>query len=208
MPNANAQTRFKALVAARLLMGQFDSWEVFDQERATACQVINRRAARSVSTQIGRPSRDLSAETQKFISENFTNCDYVGLSNLCDKILLGRGLYLRLGGFEKQFFSLSERIRGSVPSYAHVSISTWGLRFEFPEHHFLRDLETALPDLLQTECRLDAFRESGRNPKREHEPLADLIAHENFLSRSITSAAFSLVETFLSGLSFTSSQER
>ena len=67
MRHSNASERFKALVAARLLMGQFDRWEVFEQERAAARQVVNRRAARSVSTQIGRSARDLSTETQAFI---------------------------------------------------------------------------------------------------------------------------------------------
>ena len=36
--------------------------------------------------------------------------------------------------------------------------------------------------------------------REEPGQVADLIARENFLSRSITSAAFSLVEAFLSGL--------
>ncbi len=207
MRHSNASERFKALVAARLLMGQFDSWEVFEQERAAARQVVNRRAARSVSTQIGRSARDLSTETQAFISENFVDCDYARLANLCDKIPSGSGLYLRLDEFERQFFLLTDRIRSCVPTYAHVSISTWGLKFEFPEHHFLRDLETALPELLEVKSRLVAFRTSGSNPREEPGQVADLIARENFLSRSITSAAFSLVEAFLSGLFFTAVQE-
>ena len=153
MRHSNASERFKALVAARLLMGQFDSWEVFEQT-CSCRQVVNRRAARSVSTQIGRSARDLSTETQAFISENFVDCDYARLANLCDKIPSGSGLYLRLDEFERQFFLLTDRIRSCVPTYAHVSISTWGLKFEFPEHHFLRDLETALPELLEVEVSL------------------------------------------------------
>jgi hypothetical protein len=192
----------KAMVAARLLMGHFDSWAAFDQERQIAAKIANRQAARSVSAQIGRTYRDLSVETQKFIAENFARCDYADLAKLCDAISVSAGLYLRLDEFETKFFPLAERITRRFPFHAHVSITLWGLQFEFPEFHFLRDLESALKDLEETQARLSKFRQSHRNPKEARGEVADLIARERFLSRSIISAAFSLVEAFLSGLFF------
>jgi hypothetical protein len=76
------------------------------------------------------------------------------------------------------------------------------LQFEFPEHHFLRDLETSLPELLQARTQLASFRGTDYDAKRDRDRVAGLVATENLLSRSIISATFSLVEAFLSGLFF------
>ncbi len=205
MPSADAQTRMKALVAARLLLGDFDSWDVFNRERETANKIANRHAARSVSAQIGRTYRDLSSGTQKFISENFARCDYGDLAKLCDAIPLGQGLHLRLDEFEGKLFPLAGRIMRRFPFHAHLSVSLWGLQFEFPEFHFLRDLESAIKDLEETYARVAQFRNSGRNPKQSQGEIAELVAREQFLGRSIISAAFSLVESFLSGIFFAAS---
>jgi len=54
MTGSTAQTKMKALVVSRLLLGDLDDWKAFEQERETARQILNRRAARSVSSQIGK----------------------------------------------------------------------------------------------------------------------------------------------------------
>lgn len=200
----NAQVKMKALVVSRLLLGDIPDWNSFEQERSTAGKIVNRRAARSVSSQIGRSYRDLSTETEHFIVNNFSRCDYDDLARLCDAVESGSGLYLRLDEFEKAFFPLAERVKRQFPFYAHVSISTYGLKFEFPEHHFLRDIETSLPDLLDTRARMTPFmRRTSETIRRGSDLVAGLVAREKFLSRSIVSATFSLVEAFLSGLFFT-----
>ena len=139
----NAQTKMKALVVSRLLLGDIPDWRTFEDERKTAGKIANRRAARSVTSQIGRNYRDLSTEMQKFIGENFARCEYQDLARLCDEVKSGSGLSTRLDEFERAFFPLAESVKRRFPFYAHVSISTYGLRFEFPEHHFLRDIETS-----------------------------------------------------------------
>ena len=107
MTTANAQTKMKALVISRLLMGDIDNWRIFEQERNAAGKIANRHAARSVSSQIGRSYRELSTETKKFISSNFIRCDYSDLARLCDAMESGIGLSLRLDEFEKAFFPLT-----------------------------------------------------------------------------------------------------
>ena len=199
----SAQTRMKALVMARLLMGDISSWNAFENERKTASQIANRRTARSVSSQIGRSYRELSREVQNFIAKNFVRCEYAALARLCDAVQVGPGMSLRLDEFEKQFFPLSEFVKGRFPYYAHAHISTYGLQFEFPEHHFLRDIETSLPELLEARSHLSRFRGPDFDARRERDIVASLVAKENFLSRSIISATFSLGEAFLSGLFFT-----
>ena len=122
----------KALVVSRLLLGDFDDWKTFEQERETAGKILNRRAARSVSSQIGRSYRELSAETRQFIEKNFACCDYDDLARLCDAVEPGIGLYLRLDDFEASLFALAEPVKRRFPFYAHVSVSIYGLQFEFP----------------------------------------------------------------------------
>jgi hypothetical protein len=77
------------------------------------------------------------------------------------------------------------------------------LQFEFPEHHFLRDIEVSLPELLDIQSSMEPFKRSDASAMRDRELIAKLVAREKFISRSIVSAAFSLVEAFLSGLFFT-----
>jgi hypothetical protein len=198
-----AQTKMKALVASRLLMGDITNWTIFENERKTAGLIANRRTARSVSSQIGRGYRELSTEIQNFIDENFNHCGYDHLARLCDEVKPGSGLSLRLDEFESKFFPLAESVKRRVPVYAHVHISTYGLQFEFPEHRFLRDVETSLPGLLDARSRLATFTGPEFDSRRDRDLVAGLVAKEKFLSRSIISATFSLAEAFLSGLFFT-----
>jgi hypothetical protein len=198
-----AQIKMKALVASRLLLGDIHDWQTFEAERKKAGEIVNRRLARSASSQIGRNYSDLSKQTQNFIRENFARCEYSDLARLCDEVKSGSGLSIRLDEFEKSFFPLTDRVKRQFPFYAHVSIPTYRLQFEFPEHHFLRDIETALPELLETLARLTPFMGSASNTRRDSDVVAALVAREKFLSRSIVSATFSLVEAFLSGLFFT-----
>lgn len=197
-----AQTKMKALVVARLMMGDITSWTSFESERIAAGQIVNRRAARSVSSQIGRGYRELSREIQTFIDKNFLLCGYEELARLLPEIEVRSGLSMRLDEFEKKFFPIAGSVKRRVPAYAHVNISTFGLQFEYPEHHFLSDLETSLPELLETMSRLATFAGPEFNSRRDRHIVAPLIAKEKFLSRSIISASFSLAEAFLSGLFF------
>jgi hypothetical protein len=190
----------KALVASRLLVGDIDDWKAFEQERETVGKIPNRRAARSVSSQIGRSYRELSTETRKFIIRNFARCDYNELARLCDAVKPGAGLYLRLDEFEEAFFALAAPVKRRFPFYAHVSISTYGLQFEFPEHHFISDMEAAFEDLKETRERIGDLGVTDANLKGKRNVIAPLLSREKFISRSMVSASFSLVEAFLSGL--------
>src|SRR6266567_1938680 len=175
MTNPTAQARMKALVVSRLLLGDIDDWKSFERERNVAGQIANRHAARSVSSQIGRSYRTLSVETKKFITSNFDGCDYDGLARLCDAIKSGIGLYLRLDEFEKSFFPLAKTVKRRVPFYTHVSISTYGLQFEYPEHHFLGDIAAAFEDLEETRQRIDTLGVTDANMKRLRDEIGRLV---------------------------------
>jgi hypothetical protein len=96
-----AQTKMKALVMSRLLLGDITNWSTFESERETAAQIANRRTARSVSSQIGRGYRELSMKVKDFIATNFVRCEYADLARLCDAVQVGVGISLRLDEFEK-----------------------------------------------------------------------------------------------------------
>lgn len=199
---SSANKRMKALVAARLLRGDIASWEAFANERAAAAKIQNRRVARSAAGQIGRNYRELRRETEKFISENFDGCSIEHLAALCDRLPIGVGLHLPIAEFEAAHFRLTDRVKRRVPGYAHVSVSPYGLQFEYPEHHFLRDLEAALQGLIEVLSRLAPFRDRGASASDRSKEVADLVGREKFLCRSIFSAAYRLVESFLPGLLF------
>jgi hypothetical protein len=127
----SAQVKMKALVISRLLMGDISNWTVFDRERQAAGQIANRRAARSVASQIGRSYSGLSTEIKKFIEANFVNCGYDELASLCDEVRVGAGIFLRLDEFEKNYFYLSNSVKNRFPYYAHVHVSPYGLQFEW-----------------------------------------------------------------------------
>jgi len=196
----NAQIKMKALVVSRLMMGDIPTWQAFESERETASKILNRATARSVSSQIGRSYRDLSVETERFIEANFVGCKYQDLARLCEEVRPGIGLSCRLDEFERAFFPLANPVKQRFPFHAQVNISTYGLQFEFPEHHFLRDIEISLPKLVDTHSRMAPFMTSHHIAKRDRELIGDLVAYEKFLSRSMISASFSLVEAYLSGL--------
>ncbi len=152
---------------------------------------------------MGRGYRELSKEIRNFIGANFIGCEYDDLARLCDEVRVGPGLSLPLGEFEKQFFPLAQSVKKRVPFYAHVHISPFGLQFEFPEHHFLQDLEFYVPELLETLSRLALFARAEFDSKGERNLVRELVSKEKLLSRAIISATFSLTEAFISGFFFT-----
>jgi len=186
------------------MLGHIDSWRAFESEREQAVKIINRRVARSASSQIGRGYRELISETEKFIQENFVRCDYDDLSRLCDAIVPGIGLNLRIDEFEKRFFPLKDAVKAIVPFYADLHISTYGMQFEFPEHHFIEDLVAGFYQLKEVREAIHTLRVTDENLKSRRRDVAPLIRREKFVSRSMVSAAFSLAESFSSGLFFTS----
>ncbi len=78
--------RFACLVISRLLVGDISNWTAFDREWQAAGRIVNRRAARSVSSQMGRGYRELSKEIRNFIGANFIGCEYDDLARLCDEV--------------------------------------------------------------------------------------------------------------------------
>ena len=125
----DATTKMKALVVARLMMGDFENWATFNNDLKMAEKITNRRTARSVSSQIGRRYQDLSDATNQFMRENFEGCGFQSLSDLCEIVSLNNGLSVRLDEFEKTHFALAPSVKARFPIYTHIHISTYGLQF-------------------------------------------------------------------------------
>lgn len=196
----------KAMVAARLLLGDFANWEEFEENRKIASQITNRQIARRVWSQSSYDYGHIKREVSNFIDKNFVGCEFRDLARLCDDVKCSEGIFLRLDEFEQSYFLLAESVKRRFPFYAHVHISPFGLQFEFPEHHFLRDMETSLPDLLEISGDLAVL--SIADAKRNRDSVAKIVSREKFLSRSLVSSSFSLVEAFLSGLFYVAVQTK
>ena len=80
--STDAQIKMKALVAARLLMGDLNDWNQFKEERETANKIINRRLARSVSSQIGHGYGKLSSSIENFMIKHFSDCSFANLAKI------------------------------------------------------------------------------------------------------------------------------
>lgn len=201
--STDAQIKMKALVAARLLMGDLNDWNQFKEERETANKIINRRLARSVSSQIGHGYGKLSSSIENFMIKHFSDCSFANLAQLCDTIVPGCGMNLRLDEFERVHFRLNDTVKSKYPFYTHMRISCSGLQFEFPEHHFLNDIEVGfiyLKNILEDIIKLKI---TDSNLKEHKSVVSPLISREKFISRSLISASFSLVESYVSGIFYT-----
>jgi len=202
-----AQTKMKALVVSRLMMGDVTNWAAFESERKVAAQITNRQTARSVSSQIGRGYRELSGEVQRFISENFVHCEYADLARLCDAVEVGSGISLRLDEFEKLFFPLAKRVKGRVPFYSHVHVSTFGLQFEYPR----ASLPSRHRDFSSRSARRKAkvgpvrgakFRYEARTRNRREPSSQGKLSGPKHHQRSLQSRGSVLKRTFLYGNSY------
>jgi hypothetical protein len=196
----SATVRMKALVVARLMMGDFQNWDQFKSEIAIAHKVSNRRTARSVMSQIGRNYSQMSTEIEQFIERNFINVTVAQLAALSDSIEVGIGLSMRLAEFETSFFALAPAVKERHPAHCHIRISFWGLQFEYPEMHFLNDLHAGLEELKEVGAAITPFAAYERDPKSGQTELAALVSRERFICRSLISASFSLMEAYLSGV--------
>lgn len=195
-----ATSRMKALVVARLMMGDFTDWDQYNSEIAIAHKISNRRTARSVMSQIGRDYSQMSAEIQQFIKRNFMDVTVAQLAALSDEIKLGIGLSVRLTEFESSFFELAAAVKERHPAHCHIHISLWGLQFEYPEMHFLNDLQAGIEQLNEIGAAIGPFARYQRDPKSAQTELSALVSQEKFIRRSLISASFSLVEAYLSGV--------
>lgn len=202
--HATASIKLKAMVTSRLLMGHFDAWTTFAREMEVANQIHNGRMARSVSAQIGRRYGELRGETTKFMVSNFHNCSFDEMARLGDSALQGQGVYLPLDQFEREFFRIAESVKRVVPIYAHVSVSTFGLQFEFPEIHFLNDIQSCIDNIESNEDAVQKLRSEKTLKLGLRDIAHNVVAHRRFLCRSLVSASYSLVEAFMSGIFFSS----
>jgi hypothetical protein len=203
MTEPPATRTMKALVCSRLMMGDFKDWEHFVSEREFARQIRNRRQARSVTSQIGRDYKKIKEHVRHFISQHFENATEKNLADLCETIPVPYGLHETLLDFENKHFSLSSKVKSKYPIYAHISISYRGLQFEFPEHHFLNDIEVLFLYLQENEKLLSHPQYSSQKRIENNQNIKLIVSKEKFLSRALISTAFSLVETTLSGIFFT-----
>ena len=201
------QQRMKALVVGRLMLGDFDSWEQYQEQLNIVHTIQNRRTARALLSQIGKKYKTTRDATARFIEDYFVGISEAEFAKLSEHIVLGSGLSLRLSDFESAHFELAQSLKRRFPPHCHLLISIWGLQFEYPEMHFLNDIEAGIKQLDKISLELLPFGLGHKNPKHQRPEVAHLISLQKLLSRSLVSASFSLLEAQLSGMFFAATKD-
>jgi len=199
----DASIKLRALVCARLMIGDFHNWVSFSSERSRASEILNRRVARHVFSQLPISYRETQARLSEFIHSNFVNCTAEQLAKICDSVQPSEGgLNIGIIEFERNFVQIDDHVEISCPFHSNVSISLWGLKFEFPEHHFLNDLEWSLTETVQAERDANELLTSVVSVKDAPAKAAAIATAQKAASRSTISVCYNLLEAYINGVFF------
>jgi hypothetical protein len=136
----------RAAAVGRLMAGQLKSigWQDFlTDTEPEALSILPRRNLRGGVVDV----RDrLRGSIEQFCRDNFESMTLERLVDLYAMVkeTIPAGLRMPLSQFEARFGRVRPKALLDAPAYATVSITLWGLQFEYPEHHFMEDIEVAL----------------------------------------------------------------
>lgn len=188
----------QAAAAGRLMLGEFHEWESFS--KAGSLPTGPRRLRRA---QGSHDRATLGPEIESFCQKNFKGMSIQALSCLFQRIKEGPGIRMPLTDFESEFAPFRPQTTEGTPRHATVSITLWGLQFEFPEDHFGKDIRHAytIADETSTEIRRLKSLTQQAARKREDE-ISKLIQNNNFAKRVIVVQSICLIECYLNGLAW------
>lgn len=194
---------FKAQIESavgQLFLGKFNKWDDFFDVITIDFLSLPRKNLKSGSRDV--KSR-LSKETKKFFQKNFHNSSFEKIRSLCHEIAKNQGFEIPLNQFEDKYFSMRAEVLKGTPRHATLVISLWGLKFQFPEDEFVKDITQCL-DLLRTvSIELDNFKNAGfEDIRNKQNQVSDLSRTKNFCTRSCILSCFNLVEAYLNGIAW------
>lgn len=180
------------------MLGEFHEWESFS--KAGSMPPGSRRLRRAQ----GRHDRaTLRPEIDSFCRKNFNGMSIQALSCLFERIQEGLGIRMPLVDFEAEFAPFRAPTIGSTPRHATVSISLWGLQFEFPEDHFAKDIRHAYTIADDTSAELRRLKSLTQQAARKRkDEISKLIQNNNFAKRVIVVQSICLIECYLNGLAW------
>jgi hypothetical protein len=145
------QVADKASALARLMLGEFDSWEDYLKPVTTDYARLPRRQLKAGHADV---RKRLNKEIDAFYSRNFVNFSKDAILALYEEIVSARGLEAPLTEFEEKYGKVKREVLKRNPAHSTVSVSLWGLKFLFPEALLSKDILSALVIIQESKNRL------------------------------------------------------
>ncbi|MBI3469067.1 MAG: hypothetical protein HY000_39185 [Planctomycetes bacterium] len=153
-------------------------------------------------------------ELKEFCDRNFVGASYSMLARLYEPLSRHENCFrVPLNEFTEQYARLRPEVLKGAPLHATVSISPWGLQFDFPESRLVKDSAEAVNATLdydEEHQRLADARIKWKDAKapRKRAEIARLVRCRELAQRSALLCAFNLVEAYVNGIAWCYVQTR
>lgn len=148
----------------------------------------------------------LRGEVARFCRSNFQTLQPEDLSRLYAPLSESGGfLNMPLVQFVRDYGPIKPKALRGAPLHATVVLSPWGMQFEFPEHHLVRDVANALNAATQIEFELARHvgtawsLAKGKSVRPE---IASLLRQGATHRRMCILSCFNLVEAYINGVAW------
>lgn len=172
----------------------------------------------SIESYLDKPRKDLKAERDsirrylrgelaKFCERNFEDIKPEDLAKFYTPLFEhGSELYIPLIEFNRTFGTFKKRVLLGAPLHSTVRVSAWGLQFDYPEQHLIKDLAVSFNEAVEIEeDRLTPYRSKTWQEKKQQQTraeIADLIRHSFVSQRTCILSCFNLIEAYINGLAW------
>ncbi len=192
----------RAVEVGRLLLGELDGpmRPIFPEDY----REIPRRQLKSGMHSLRDGRRD---EVTRFCKRNFKNVGLNKLAHLYEPLYSHGGVWrLPLTEFIQQLGEPREDVLRDAPLHSTVVLSgLWGLQFEFPEAHLMKDIAIAFNTSLFVETALIPYKMIPLLKIKEIETrrlVADLQRQGAASRRSCVISCFNLLEAYINGIAW------
>ncbi len=187
-----------AAAVGRLMLGEVTSWNEYVSVGRRELHALPRKRLKAGSVDV---KLRLNSEIDDFCRKNFRGMTIKKLAGLYDQVQPPYGLKAPLVEFEERVAKLNDVVTKHCPKHATVSISLWGLQFEFPEDHLSKDLRLHVRNAREANESLKKMRgKSHALLLRDQSNIATL--HQQLLAsvRASLFSCHSLMEAYFNGL--------
>lgn len=187
-----------AAAVGRLMLGRFNSWNEYKLVGDQTLESLPRRQLKTGAVDVRSRMR---SEIDGFCRGNFKAMTAKKLAALYEEVQPPYGLRLSLSEFERRFGSITETARKGCPKHATVSITLWGLQFEFAEDHLSKDLRQHVLWARQANVELSAMVDKPQTIlRREQANIADMRRRLLASVRASLFSSYALLEAYFNGL--------
>lgn len=194
------QNANKAAAVGRLMLGEINSWQEFLDTETVDLSSLPRKKLKSGATDV---KARLNKEIENFSKKNFEGINQKKLVMLYEEVKSYRGFELPLIDFEEKFFKIKKSVYKGCPSHLTVSISLWGLKFQFPEEELSKDIAEGLSIAISAAKELEGFIKLGHSLLvQQQDEIGEKMRLKKYTSRSVLISSFNLMEAYLNGLAW------